>query len=61
MHNESDTVRPISIMQKIHGIALLGSALLAAGALTPNWGWLMMIPGAILLLGSGIYLIRKSS
>lgn len=47
-------------MQKSHGIALVGCALLVAGGITPGWGWVLMISGAILLLGSGFYMIRES-
>lgn len=61
LHNGSHIVRPISIMQKNHGIALVGCALLVAGGLTPEWGWLMVIPGAVLLLGAGVNLIRHGA
>lgn len=46
-------------MSKPHGIALLGCALLVAGSLTPAWGWSVMILGAILLLASGVALVRS--
>lgn len=48
-----------SVMSKPHGIALVGCALLVAGAITQTWGWMLMTLGALLLLASGILLLRN--
>ena len=52
-------MRPISLpMFKSHGVALLGCALLAAGGVTPVWGWLLMSSGAVLLIISGAVFLK---
>lgn len=40
-------------MQKAHGLALSGCLMIVAGGLTPGWGWVLMIIGAVLLINAG--------